>query len=444
MSTKPPPYCPIALDVAIMAFLLNAGHARAHQIVAWTAASGPHVAKRLGVMGRAGVIRKYPAVPRLTVEGSALPVPSPTIVYGLTGRARAHLGPVEVAGSGAVVQLGLMTGPPKGGTLDHSLAMVDLAIWYRMYGAQIAWERQIIASERESTFTPSSEPYWTAVVTRDVMSMDLWVRLTGGRRQTLAHQPDLGVVLPGGQEVVVEAEISPKSAERIQMAIRANNGRRDSSRWQAWHIYHTTTRKRMRVALRGREAQYPGDPGVLPGMFYRFMPDLVDGVGITADLRFRTSAAQPGPAVAPELSTLTVEAAWAMWPNHHPMGLGQTEQRGQTDWSAEWRTGPNRTAEVRAAMAAKVKATLARRVWVEPLAEQIIDGWSEALGAWATREGITTAKAAMRIALQVDARAERYLEDNGSRPTRALMVKAISKTIREETAKTARKVPKAA
>ena len=328
-----------ALDSEIINFLNNAGCARTYQIAAWVNASPAWTTKRLGALRKSGYLTCVEMSARLTHEDGRERT-TRVYVWHLLKAAAAEIVPTTIPGSEQVIHLGVVDHEPRKAALDHTLAMVDVAIGYRRIGAQVAWERQILASERKTLRTEAKrDPYWISRLS--TVDTDGRLRaLAGTTRQIASHRPDLGVVLANGLEVSVEIEIAPKDPRIIRTAILSVAQNPERARLQAWHIFDGQTMGRFRQAIEG--VKDPSGRVLLPpltneGGFAIQWMDAGSGVHVTHDQRIRFRRERFGPARVGDLGAFAdafVDPITAIFPATTHMGwTGKT-----TDTAPAWRT----------------------------------------------------------------------------------------------------------
>lgn len=243
-------YRPGVYAQTVLTFLLGARVARPHQILGWVGGSGTRLAKELTLLSKNGYITR--AMLPVTGLRDGEVVRENREVYWALPNACVVVGEMVVPGSEYVFPpkpIDDATGVgPSLGTLDHKLAIVDVAILHHRAGYEVAFEYAIKASEQGwNTSEIREEPYWHAAMSPDVNTLDAYFAALdrantgakGARRPKLVtHEPDLGVVDPTTSlEIAIEVEQSPKRPGVLQGNIRAlHDDWYHQARKQLWYV----------------------------------------------------------------------------------------------------------------------------------------------------------------------------------------------------------------
>src|SRR5690606_20721085 len=136
----------------ILAFLARFGYARAWHAMAWTGAGAWTIEERLRELRKGGLVRVMDAAADLwdpTVHRTR-PVVIP--VWTPTARGSRIAGPSVVPGTDRVVNP--RPAPPSPSAGVRILPAVDLAVWYRTFGFQVASPREVRSIELQTPFRP--------------------------------------------------------------------------------------------------------------------------------------------------------------------------------------------------------------------------------------------------------------------------------------------------
>jgi hypothetical protein len=288
-----------SLDVQILQFLTRFGIARPHHIVGWTGASPHTIKRRLPALRAAGAAQSSIVGVALRDRGGQIRDTFCT-AWSATGSGIAYLEPWRVPGY-ADQRITLPRARTSRQMAHHALGVVDLAVWYRQQGFDVASEREIRSLEQPSGLHPE----------RTVVSS--WTVQIPGR--TGVHPPDLGAVAPDGGMWAVELERATKEVRDYQAVIAAYRG---AGLGQAWHIASQATARRVMDACTRL--------GVTWG------PPPAPGVTASTDGLVRLQGWLPGRA------GLSGPAQWQRhFPRSSPAGIPVPD--GKPDLSASWRRG---------------------------------------------------------------------------------------------------------
>jgi hypothetical protein len=231
------------LETEIIRFLNRFVIARGFHIAAWTGASAFTISSGMTALAKTGLVvrREVPA----DLRG-----PSGRIerrrcyVWELTNAGASAAGEWRVPGSKGRV-LGMTRSRSSDAMVGHALGCVDLAVWYRVHGFDVAAEREIVSLEKESKIAPDR-----------LISSD-WSVIPTGRIGI--HPPDLGALAPDGSKWAIELERAEKTVGEYAAVIAAY---RNAGLGQVWHVLQKATQQRLRRAAEQVGAQWaPDDDG---------------------------------------------------------------------------------------------------------------------------------------------------------------------------------------
>lgn len=288
-----------SLDIEIIQFLTRFQIARGHHITGWTGGSPHTITRRLSHLAAAKLIRSYPVAITLRHPDGTLR-DTQCHVWSATGKGATLAGDWLVPGTGGMrAQVPVRSFSRQ--QSDHILGVVDLAVWYRRTGFEVASEREILSLERATNFDPE----------RPVQSF--WSTTIPGR--SAIHPPDMGAVSPDGTMWAIELERALKTVDDYRDVISAY---RAAGRGQIWHVARQPTSRRLIEACKRLGVQWGPSP--------------VAGVMVSHDGLIRFQGWLPG------RSGLRGPATWKnLWPRSAPAGLPTPTE--PPDLTATWRQG---------------------------------------------------------------------------------------------------------
>ena len=218
-----------ALDVEVLRFAVRWQQVRPHHVVAWTGAAPSTISETLSKLARADLLRHRAQSCDLRDAAGRI-VGTTASVWEVTPLGARLAGSWVVPGTkGAVV--GLPGRRSSDLLANHVLGAADLACRYRVWGFQVASEREIRSLEQATGWATG----------RSLISA--WSVKVPGRPGI--HPPDMGAVHPDGSRWAIELERDTKTVGDYAQVVRAY---REARLGQVWHVLHDNTARRLKKA----------------------------------------------------------------------------------------------------------------------------------------------------------------------------------------------------
>lgn len=223
----------LPVDIEAMRFILQVKYARPIQVAGWLGSSGGYAYERLRVLEGFGFLErdKY-AVGLRDWPGEHTDIMGRAVtVWRVTQKGRNRLEPWTVVGESPQVPVLLKASKFAKSMADHSLGVADLAVLYRRWGFEVAFEREFVSLEMPQRAAPA-------------VSSPVWCPHRGGR----GHAPDLGVIHPDdGSRWGIELERAIKRESEYRDVIGTYQA---AEMGQVWHAQSPATVKNLVAAAR--------------------------------------------------------------------------------------------------------------------------------------------------------------------------------------------------